>query len=427
MRSKRFLPLCACVLLLAVLLPAGLSAESFADAAFERVWQRSDRPVAAGRVSRSWLWGPEPFTGPIWEPYAESPGGTRLVQYFDKSRMEINDPGADPNSAWFVTNGLLVREMVDGHIVTGANSFIQASPSQEAVVGDAAPNNPNCPTYAAFQYLSWQRAENRVGQAVTTVMARDGTTWDDPAKAGYPGTTVAYYEATLGHNVPRVFWDFMNQVGLVYENGTYRRGKVFDWLYTMGYPITEPYWVRAAVGGVEQDVMVQLFERRVLSYTPANPIGWQVEMGNVGLHYYTWRYGGGGTSIQPGLYTFENLCTWIVLIEGRVSVRWCVESVEVRTDGYMKVNVTWQAILPSTAPIVKYSDVGNTNMYLVDNLGNRYDHVEVGDAAAHDVRIYAYETVRGWFLFPPARAGATTFTFYDDDQHVRIEGIVLRR
>ncbi|MHB8646615.1 MAG: fibronectin type III domain-containing protein, partial [Thermomicrobiales bacterium] len=37
-------------------------------------------------------------------------------------------------------------------------------------------------------------------------------------------------------------------------------------------------------------VLVQPFERRVLSYTPANPSGFQVEMGNIGQHYFTWRY-----------------------------------------------------------------------------------------------------------------------------------------
>ena len=64
-----------------------------------------------------------------------------------------------------------------------------------------------------------------------------------------------------------------------------------DWLFAMGYPISEPYWVRCRVAGEEHDILVQLFERRVLTYTPANPPGWQVEMGNVGLHYYRWRYG----------------------------------------------------------------------------------------------------------------------------------------
>ncbi len=36
---------------------------------------------------------------------------------------------------------------------------------------------------------------------------------------------------------------------------------------------------------------MQCFQRRCLTYTPGNDEGWQVEAGNVGRHYYTWRYG----------------------------------------------------------------------------------------------------------------------------------------
>jgi hypothetical protein len=303
MNIRRATLLILCLFLGTILLigiaPISTLAQSFADSAFEAVWQRTDKPLADGRVTRSWVWGPNPFTEAVSEPYAESPGGTRMVQYFDKSRMEINDPNGNRGSQWFVTNGLLVREMVDGNIVTGASSVTPASPSQEAVAGDYASVNPNCPTYATFQYLSWTRADNRTGQAATTVIAKDGSTWDDPTKAGYAGTTITYYESTLGHNVPQVFWDYMNQSGLVYEGGSYRNGQVVDWLFAFGYPITEPYWVRAMVAGVEQDVLVQLFERRVLTYTPANAAGWQVEMGNVGRHYYNWRYGGSTPAPTP--------------------------------------------------------------------------------------------------------------------------------
>jgi hypothetical protein len=38
-------------------------------------------------------------------------------------------------------------------------------------------------------------------------------------------------------------------------------------------------------------VLFQAFERRILTYTPCNEAAFQVEMGNVGLHYYDWRYG----------------------------------------------------------------------------------------------------------------------------------------
>jgi hypothetical protein len=74
-----------------------------------------------------------------------------------------------------------------------------------------------------------------------------------------------------------VLWDYMQQ-------------QPADWLYLFGHPITAPVWVQARVGGVEQWVLVQLLERRVLTYTPANAPAWQVEMGNVGQHYYRWRY-----------------------------------------------------------------------------------------------------------------------------------------
>jgi hypothetical protein len=37
-------------------------------------------------------------------------------------------------------------------------------------------------------------------------------------------------------------------------------------------------------------VLIQAFERRVLTYTPDNPPGFTVEYGNIGRHYYTWRY-----------------------------------------------------------------------------------------------------------------------------------------
>src|SRR5207248_2825743 len=44
------------------------------------------------------------------------------------------------------------------------------------------------------------------------------------------------------------------------------------------------------IAGVYQDVLIQAFERRVLTYNPANSPAFQVEMGNIGLHYYDWRY-----------------------------------------------------------------------------------------------------------------------------------------
>jgi hypothetical protein len=38
-------------------------------------------------------------------------------------------------------------------------------------------------------------------------------------------------------------------------------------------------------------VLVQLYERRTLTFTPGNPVPWRIEIGNAGLQYKTWRYG----------------------------------------------------------------------------------------------------------------------------------------
>src|SRR4051812_2371451 len=95
----------------------------FANPHFESTWARTDKPVADGQVQRTWMWGPEPYTPGMQEEYAESPGGMRDVQYFDKSRMEINHPNAPDDGLWFVTNGLLVVEMVDGKYQTGDTQF----------------------------------------------------------------------------------------------------------------------------------------------------------------------------------------------------------------------------------------------------------------------------------------------------------------
>ncbi|MFN8511966.1 MAG: hypothetical protein U0841_05135 [Chloroflexia bacterium] len=91
---------------------------TFADPAFQTVWERHDRPVYFGQTSRSYTWGGQVSAG-IQENYKEGPNGKHLVQYFDKSRMEINNPSADKNSPFFVTQGLLARDMIRGEVQEG--------------------------------------------------------------------------------------------------------------------------------------------------------------------------------------------------------------------------------------------------------------------------------------------------------------------
>ena len=64
------------------------------------------------------------------EPYKEAPGGQRLVQYFDKARMEQFDPKAR------VTTGLLTVELKSGNVQLGDGTFEQRTPAAVFMAGD---------------------------------------------------------------------------------------------------------------------------------------------------------------------------------------------------------------------------------------------------------------------------------------------------
>ncbi|MDQ6693724.1 MAG: hypothetical protein M3014_04785 [Chloroflexota bacterium] len=270
----------------------------FADHAFQAVWARSDMPVVDQRVARSWTWGPEPFYT-SYEPYIEGPGGQHLVTYLDKSRMEINNPSGDRTAEWYVTNGLLVVDMAAGHVQTGNNTFAPSVPANLPVAGDTG--SPNAPTYATLAKVASlngnNRAPNRTGQNVREGLGRDGNVGDVSNLAGFARYVI--YDPTLGHNIPDVFWNYLNSHGPIYENGHYADGLIMDWLFAMGYPITEPYWINIKVGNSDRWVLMQAFQRRILTYSPYNAEGWKVEMGNVGRAYYDWRYRGLGTAPTP--------------------------------------------------------------------------------------------------------------------------------
>jgi hypothetical protein len=221
----------------------------------------------------------------------QGPAGQHLVEYFDKSRMEINNPAGDRNSEWYVTNGLLVVDMIRGTVQVGDQQFAPAAPAQIPVAGDIN-GDPETPTFASLARVASlygdNRAPNRTGQQISEGIGRTGGIGHLSNLAGLARYGV--YEPTTGHNIADVFWTFMNQAGPVYENGRYVNGMVVDWLFAMGYPITEPYWIKIKVSGQERWVLMQAFQRRILTYSPYNPTGWKVEMGNVGRAYYDWRY-----------------------------------------------------------------------------------------------------------------------------------------
>jgi hypothetical protein len=266
--------------------PRSVLSEPIANTDFLQTWTREDQPVAAGQVSRSWLWGPDPFTAAIQEPYGSSPGGERTVQYFDKARMEINDPDAERNR-WFVTTGLLASEMMSGAMQTADGAFVQRGPALIPVAGDL--EDPEGPTYATFDTV--RHAESfPTGTTLVTRIDRVGTLSHDQQLARH-NVLAGQYVPETSHSVASVFWTFLNATAVVVEDSQTVTGRLFEpWFYATGFPVTEAYWTSARVDGIQQDVLVQVFERRVLTYTPSNEPAWRVELGNVGLHYYWWRY-----------------------------------------------------------------------------------------------------------------------------------------
>jgi hypothetical protein len=243
--------------------------EGFASPQIRAVWERDDAAVTSGKAGRSWMWGPGPFHT-TYEAYADAPDGNHLVQYFDKGRLEINDPNGDKNSPWFVTSGLLVKEMMAGKAQVGDNAVLDLGPARVAVVGDdpaAGPSYADLGTPAISG-----RAADLTGKQVGCLFTPGRTL---PKDVDRPLT---YFEQASGHNWAEPFRRFAEET---------LGGRQ---LQILGYPITEPCAVATTIGGRQQNVLVQLFERRTLTFNPNNPTASQVEMGNVGRHYSAWRY-----------------------------------------------------------------------------------------------------------------------------------------
>ncbi len=248
--------------------------------AFGTLWS-SIEPVVPN------FWGPA-YQTIFPEQYQEATGGQRLVQYFDKARMEQTTANGP------VTNGLLTVELITGQRQMGDTLFATFPPSMLPVVGD--PTN-SWPPYAAFGAGIFAAKVGKSSDPVGTVYKTDGTFGFNPGLAAAPGAAFGSYQSDPGgrfaHNIPFAFWSYLSALPI-------------PWLSTMGLPLTEAVWVNVTVGGVATWVLVQPFERRVLSYTPTNPLAFQVEMGNIGQHYFQWRYTAsphGNASLATGITT----------------------------------------------------------------------------------------------------------------------------
>jgi hypothetical protein len=250
------------------------AASGYGSPMMEANWQQAEKvqpnfwgPLATARNAQQ-------------EAYKEAPNGQRLVQYFDKARMEQFDPTAH------VTTGLLTVELKSGKVQLGDGTFEQRAPAAVNIAGDPGASGP---TYADLSTLP----EHRDINAQTLALFRfnpDHTfaqlSIDDEKKfvPVFGGDLYALEDPSgrYGQLVYGPFQEFINRLNAA--------SIPID--QTPGYAISPIIVAEVAIGGKPTTVFIQAFERRVLTYNPNNDPAFRVEFGNIGQHYYRWRYGG---------------------------------------------------------------------------------------------------------------------------------------
>ncbi len=256
------------------------AASGYATPMIQAAWQQ-------GEAVQPNFWGPPVNAKDVSpEPYKEAPGGKRIVQYFDKARMEQFDPNAR------VTTGLLTVELKSGKVQLGNGTFEQRAPAQINIAGDPGttgltyadlsqfaeyydPSSPN--TYSAYIF-----GENHQFTPLTAENAKPYAAQFDVPPPSDTFTYVADPSNHYGQVVYTPFKDFIDR--LTAANIPIDQ--------TPGYPISPVIVATVPIGGKATTVFVQAFERRVLTYNPNNESAFRVEFGNIGQHYYRWRYGG---------------------------------------------------------------------------------------------------------------------------------------
>lgn len=168
------------------------------------------------------------------------------AQYFEKGRLE--DHSAEFQGDWAYAYGLLVPELIASH-------------AQVRIAGNIGP------TYADLAAKVAAEARVTSPSGAGGIAANPDGSMFVPFDAGLAGRR--------GHIVPVYFWRYINDATL-FPGG---------WLHDTGLPMSEALTIQAIKGTEKRNVMVQVFERAILTYDAKNPADFQVERANVGLAY----------------------------------------------------------------------------------------------------------------------------------------------
>jgi uncharacterized membrane protein (UPF0127 family) len=281
------------MLLLVLLLPvasvplSSVDATTPADAEFEPLWSRFDLPVADGETARTWTWGPDALSN-LFEVQDES--APVVVQYFDKGRFETSVGAADQLGQ----SKRLVSEMIFGQ--PGSEPGQSFEPSRVPIAGDRDAGGGL--TYADLGILTDLEPAPE-GAMITALVQADGSVEDREELASFDVRAGPLIEES-NHRVASVFWDFLESSNVVWDGSAFVEEPLFAVpLQATGFPLTEAYWTVVDLEGDERQVLAQCFERRCLTYTPSNPVGWHVEFNNAGEHHLAWRYADETSDEEP--------------------------------------------------------------------------------------------------------------------------------
>ncbi|HEU5099299.1 MAG TPA: GerMN domain-containing protein, partial [Roseiflexaceae bacterium] len=173
----------------------------------------------------------------------------RLAQYFEKGRLE--DHRSEPVAPdWAFMYGRLAAELIE----RGSTSRVDGTTLTYMDLkrrGDPTYRHPAPPDFVVG------RAANETGRFIPY----------DPQLRAAPG-----------YIVPTYFWDYITRADL-FPSG---------WLHDVGLPLTDAFQSKAIKDGRSRDIVVQAFERAMLTYDPQNPADWQVERANIGADAVRW-------------------------------------------------------------------------------------------------------------------------------------------
>jgi len=267
---------------------------SYSYEIFYNPWQRLDGPINSGKVQRAYTFGNNPGPAFLEQYHSDNSDNQNLkmVQYWEKGRMQLEND----NTASIVI-APLAYELISGQVRMGDKETLQLAGCKTPIYGEVSSDNP-APTYKSLSSITslkpgTNRAEKQVGLIANATLNQVGQVGSgaDVSLGLYNVKNVNYVEQT-SHNIPNVFWDFLNRSGSISQNGVNTTERLYNWSQQFGMPLSEPYWIKALINQRNQDILIQVFENQILIYNPSVKPELRVDTANIGQHYYEWRYAG---------------------------------------------------------------------------------------------------------------------------------------